>query len=373
MQEPELNVVDPRRRFLLQFLPPLTVLVLGLVILLVSGHITDPFRPIIVVRAMVASKGDFFQDDEVRRILMERGYQVHLTPVGSLDLARKPDLDSYHFVFPSGHVANEQVKARREGKQARPYRPFFSPVVLGTFREYAEALERAGAAKPHGNGAQPLYYTFDVARFMELAERRWRDYGPKNGNRLVAQSPDPCVAYSGAVLVGFFASAVDDKPPQSLAAAEERGRTVKPHIDAQGQTGEDLAPKYFSEEGRAHAVIAVIYEHQYIAHQLEKQGRDTERVLLYPIMQHQSAPELISFTPEGNRIGELMMDDPELRRRAVELGFHSLGSTGAPEHDFADYLTARGLPTPPEGEGRVPLPRIDYFQRMIDVVGECRR
>ncbi|MFD5829669.1 hypothetical protein [Lentzea sp. NPDC060358] len=370
--EPEFKVVDPRRRFLLWFAPPLAVFVAGLVVLLVSGHVAGPFRPVTVVRALFASKRDFFQDEQVKRILMARGYQVHVTPVGSRDLANKPDLDSFHFVFPSGHVANEHVKSRRAGKHVVPYRPFFTPVVLATFREYADALVRAGAAKPHTRDAQPLYYDLDMAAFKDLSARKWSEFGLINGNRVIAQSPDPCKAYSGATLVGFFATAFGDQPPQTVEAAEQLAREVKPFIDAQGQAGDDMAPKYFVPEGRTHAVIAVIYEHQYVAYQLRQKDIDTERVLLYPTKQHQSTPELISFTPEGDRIGELMMNDPDLRRRAVELGFHSLGWSGETGDDFGSYVTGRGLPEPPAGEqGRVQLPKAELFERMLDVVGDC--
>ncbi|MFJ8966612.1 hypothetical protein ACIRG5_45180 [Lentzea sp. NPDC102401] len=373
MREPEFKVVDPRRRFLLWFVPPLAVFVTGLVVLLISGHITGPFRSVTVVRALFASKRDFFQDEQVKRILMARGYQVHVTPIGSRDLADKPDLDSYHFVFPSGHVANEHVKTRRAGKHAVPYRPFFTPVVLATFREYAEALVRAGAATPAGQGPQPLYYNLKMAEFTKLADKRWSEYGLTNGNRVIAQSPDPCKAYSGATLVGFFATAFGDEPPQTVEAAEELARKVKPFVDAQGQAGEDMAPKYFVPEGRTHAVIAVIYEHQYIAYQLRQKTFDTERVLLYPEKQHQSTPELISFTPEGDRIGELMMNDPDLRRRAVELGFHSLSWNGESADDFGTYIAGRGLPEPPAGDkGRVELPKAELFERMLDVVGDCK-
>ena len=371
MREPEFKVVDPRRRFLLWFVPPLAVFVAGLVVLLVSGHVAGPFRSVTVVRALFASKRDFFQDEQVKRILMARGYQVHVTPIGSRDLAEKPDLDSYHFVFPSGHVANEHVKTRRAGKHVVPYRPFFTPVVLATFREYAEALVKAGAATRKGD----LYYDLKMDELTKLADgnKRWNDYGLSNENRILVQSPDPCKAYSGATLVGFFATAFGDEPPQTVEAAEKLALEVKPYVDAQGQAGEDMAPKYFVPEGRTHAVIAVIYEHQYIAYQLRQKSIDTERVLLYPSKQHQSTPELISFTPEGDRIGELMMNDPELRQRAVELGFHPLGWNGETGADFGGYITGRGLPEPPAGDaGRVELPKAELFERMLDVVGECR-
>ena len=56
MQEPEFKAIDPRRRFLWWFVPPLAVFVAGLAVLLVSGHITGPFQRITVVRVLIASK-----------------------------------------------------------------------------------------------------------------------------------------------------------------------------------------------------------------------------------------------------------------------------------------------------------------------------
>lgn len=374
MDEPEFRVADPVLRFLRLFLPTTALAVAGIVTLLVSGHLTGPFQHVTVVRAMLASKREFFQDEQVKRILMAKGLQVHVTPTGSFDLAAKEDLDSYDFVFPSGQAANERVKARRTGKHAVPYRPFFSPVVLATYRNYAEALERAAVAEQQAGG--DMYYDLSVDRLIGLIDQRklWSDFGLRNGNRIIAQTPDPCRTYSGAVYVGFVAFASESDTPRTEDATVELAQRIKPYFDVEGQHLEDMAPKYFSPEGRTFAPVAVIYEHQFIAYQTGQAQPDRERVLLYPKAQHQSAPELISFGDAGDRIGDLLMHDADLRKRAVELGFHLLGAGGKPEEDFAAFVSGRGLPVPRTGVGDTVayLPDGPLFELMRKEVGGCR-
>jgi hypothetical protein len=96
-------------------------------------------------------------------------------------------------------------------------------------------------------------------------------------------------------------------------------------------------------------------------------------VLLYPTAQHETAPELISQSEEGHEIGRLLMENPELRRRAVEMGFHVLNTGGDPELDFAGFLGSRGIPVPTTGVGNTEtwLPSRTLFKKMIEAVGGC--
>ncbi|WP_410612737.1 hypothetical protein [Amycolatopsis sp. lyj-109] len=380
MDEPKFDVVDTRRRFLSWFVPPAGVFVLGLVALLFAGHVPGPLQPITVVRGMLASKRDFFEDEQVKRLLMSHGYQVQITPAGSFELAETADLDSYQFVFPSGQAAADRVRERRRGKHAVAYKPFFTPLVLATFRDYAQALVNARVAEPRGTGDTPLYYSVDMGKLMALVagKGRWRDYDAKlSANRLLVQSPDPCRSYSGAAYVGLVAFARYAQPAATEAEAVEQARGIKPMLDAEGQHSDDMAPKYFVPEGRSFATVAVIYEHQYLAYQNRRLdnglGLDTDRVLMYPGAQHQTAPDFISFSPEGDAIGSLLMTDPALRRRAVELGFHVYSADTA-QFDFAGYLAQRRIPEPATATSDTEtwLPRDAEFRRMVDEIGDCR-
>ncbi|WP_410675844.1 hypothetical protein [Amycolatopsis sp. cmx-4-68] len=243
--------------------------VLGFVTLLFAGHVAGPLEHIIVVRAMLASKRDFFEDQHVKRLLMSHGYQVQVTPADSFELAETADLDDYQFVLLSGQAAADRVYERRQGKHAIGYAPFFTPLVLGTFRDYAEALQAAGVARPQYSGDKPLYYSVDMGKLIALVDQQvhWNKYGLDNQNRLLAQSPDPCRSYSGAAYVGLVAFARYAHPVATDAEALEQARGIRPMLDAEGQHSDDMAPKYFVPEGRSFATVAVIYEHQYLAYQ----------------------------------------------------------------------------------------------------------
>ena len=281
-------------------------------------------------------------------------------------------------MFPSGQSAADRVRERRQGRHAIAFRPFFTPIVLASFREYADALFKAGVATPQNSA---LYYDLDLDKLVKLIDAKalWSDYGGlTNRNRIIAQSPDPCFTYSGAVYVGLVAFARFGHPPTSEAEAVEMGRALKPMFDAEGQHGEDMAPKYLVPEGRTFAPVAVIYEDQFLAHQIRERGLngllDDQRVLHYPKAQLESAPGLISLSPEGDEIGRLLMENAELRQRAVELGFHVLNTGGAPEVDFAGFLGRRGVPVPTTGVGNTEawLPANALLKKMIGEIGSCR-
>ncbi|MBB5958384.1 hypothetical protein FHS29_004992 [Saccharothrix tamanrassetensis] len=392
IEEPGFTVVGPsksifrRKRFLLPFGISVATALAGVIALFASGTVALPFQGITVVRGMLASKRDFFQDPEVRRILMAHRIQVHVTPVGSRDIVHRDDLDTFDFVFPSGQSMAELVYRRREGKPTNPYKPFFTPIVLATYRDYAEALEDAKVVTAQAGG-DGLYYDLSVPALIGVIRggKFWSQFKRKdqsllkNNNRIIAQTPDPCRTYSGSTYLGLVAFAENgNQVPAGEEAALRLARDIKPLFAIEGQHGEELAPKYLAPEGRTFAPVVVIYEHQYLAHQFAEQDRtgrpDRERVLLYPDAQHETVPELLAFTPAGSRVGELVSRNPDLRRRALELGFRVFGSGGSfDDSELAAHLRRRGLPTPASGLGDTEawLPPRELFDKMIVEVGGC--
>ncbi|MEJ2851976.1 MULTISPECIES: hypothetical protein [unclassified Saccharothrix] len=391
--EPGFTVVDPprsvfrRKRFLVPFGIAVATALAGAVALFASGTVALPWQDVTVVRGMLASKREFFEDPEVRRILMRHRVQVEITPVGSRELPDREDLDSYDFVFPSGQSVADLVRRKRTGKTTSPYRPFFTPIVLGTYRDYAEALEQRGVITPQPEG-RDLYYNLSVPKLIEVVEQGtfWNQLPRKGGkdpvansNRVIAQTPDPCRTYSGSTYLALLAFAKNrNQTPVDEPDARRLAREVKPLFDIEGQHGDDLGPKYLTPEGPTFAPVVVIYEHQYLAHQfriLDRTGAaDRERVLLYPEAQHESVPELLAFTANGSRLGKLVVEDADLRRRALELGFRVFGSGGSfDQSELSAHLTGRGLPSPRSGVGDTEtwLPPRDLFEQMITEVGDC--
>ncbi|MEV4753620.1 hypothetical protein AB0J86_00660 [Micromonospora sp. NPDC049559] len=389
MAEPDLKIRQPPTR------PGLApVLVLGLVGLLVMGLPLVVIRPartpavpaVTVVKGKMASKVDFFRDSKVREILRRKQIEVLVDNTGSREIATH-DVDKYDFVFPSGQPAADLIMSTRlkSNKEAHAYLPFVSPIVLATYRPYARALQDAGVATAmNPNGSNPLYYKINLGRFVQLSEVgvRWNDigirnYGIENSNLVLAHTADVCLSNSGGTYQGLIAYA---KNNGRAASAESEvaalAQSLKPLYRAQGAPTADRVPYYLSPEGMRIAPIVVIYEHQYLAHQLRRpQGKpDEDRVLLYPADHFETQPSFIALNESGRKVGDLLRTDPELRARAVELGFRVLDAdqdTASPL--LAGLLAERGIEVPPSDNNhtRAYLPPLDLFEKLIITIGGC--
>ncbi|MFG2294410.1 hypothetical protein [Streptomyces sp. NPDC048603] len=379
-----------RRGLLVFFLPALATVLTGFAALAVSGNLLLPFEKVLVLEGKMASKRDFFEDEEVQRILLKHRIQVHITSSGSREVAVR-DTASFDFVFPSGQPAGDLITGMRAaaGQYAKVHRPFVSPIVLATYREYAETLRDAGVATPlpAGGSDQPLYYSLDMKKFLESINGglRWSDlgiqrHGISNTNRIVAQSPDVCGSNSAGTylaLVSFTWRGNGPEVPSTAEEATSRAQSVK-HLMEQGLPAADVFRTYIAPEGKGIAPVVVAYEHQYLAYQLRYRaasGRlDSQRVLLYPSSQFVTQPQFIALNDKGERLRELMADDPDLRRRAMELGFRILDPAGEVAGDqLSDFLSERNIPVPAlQGNNtRSPMPRIRHLEQMISVVGGC--
>ncbi|MER5554833.1 hypothetical protein ABT001_24705 [Streptomyces sp. NPDC002793] len=376
----------------------LPVPVVGLVLLVASGNLLLPLRQVVTIEAKMASKRDFFQDPVVERLLMKHGFRMRITNMGSREIA-KQDYGGYDIVFPSGQPAADLI-SRERARANRPvllYRPFVSPIVLATYRGYAEVLTAAGVAKRlPGSGDRPMYYTLDMRQFLDLARGkrksvqrdpedgyRWdeidRGDHVRNGNKILAQTSDICESNSAGTYLGLVAFVEHgNDAPDSEAEAEQLARKIKPLLVEQGLPSSERAETYLSPDGQSIAPVSVIYEHQFLAHQIghetEKGATDDKRVLLYPSTRFVTEPQLVTLTDEGARLGELVSEDRELQHRAMELGFRARNATsGATSDELTRFLTERQIPAPTTSsdDTRAVLPSLPLLEKMIEIVGDC--
>ncbi|WP_020668211.1 hypothetical protein [Amycolatopsis nigrescens] len=334
----------------------------------------------------MGSKADFFDDEGVQRLLLKHHIRVHVTRTGSRDVATN-DVDAYDFVFPSGQptallIFNER---NRTGKYVTVHRPFVSPIVLATYREYAETLREAGAASVQSDGGDASYYNLDLPLFLELVEsgRSWNDlgitgHGTTNGNKVLAQTSNVCTSNGAATYLGLVSYVKRPGVPADEADATALAQRIKPLLRGQGLPAAAPADLYFVPEGKETAPVIVIYEHQYLAHQIQhrnQHGRlDAERVLLYPQTALQTQPEFLGLNADGDRLGRLVATDPGLRRRALELGFRVLDNTGVTGSEVLNqFLREREVPVPSTeaSDTRASLPDVQLLERMITVIGDC--
>ncbi|MEU4741210.1 hypothetical protein AB0G02_12205 [Actinosynnema sp. NPDC023658] len=382
-EEPSFTITDPprsvlrRKRFLLPFGVSAGIALAGAIALFASGVIALPFRGVTIVRALMASKVEFFSDHEVRRILMANGIQVHLTDSGgSSEIAKeRANPTSFDFVMPSGQLTARQIHDRVGGT---PFYPLTTPLAIAAFSDYARALEKAGVAtaQPNGDG---LYYTLDMTKFVDLtlAGRTWKSIeggGLTNENQIIAQSPDPCRSYSGAVYLALVAFAANGKRAPTEAEAPAVAAKIKPLFEVEGQFGASIGRNIFAPDGRTFAPVGVVYEHQYLAYQIRTKERtgsvDRDRVLLYPDAHHHAEPWLIAFSEAGEEVGHLLQENPELQRRALELGFR-LGRAGSAS--VGTVLAERGIPEgdPGRGDTEAYVAKPAALATMIGELGSC--
>ncbi len=402
-EEPQLTIGPKpppfflRRPFLRTFGPVLALAVSGLVALLLSGTIAVPFQQTLVLRGKMGSKSDLFEDAKIQEILMRHHIRVHVTRAGSRDVATH-DLSRYDFVFLSGESAAGLVRRERANEWTGSARqPFTSPIVLATYRRYAETLvDNRIARKP--TGENPLYYTLDTGKFIEAmkGKQTWDAlgvgrFGAANGNQVLAQTSNICDSNSGAtylVLLAFLENGrkvpiVDPQPagapagPPVLSSAAALAGRIKPLVAAQGFPSADLSESY-ANLAEGDKPIVVIYEHQYLAIQLRAKAQggqpDQDRVLLYPQDNILTKPQFLALKPEAERLGELLTFDPGLQRRAMELGFGVATPAGSTKSTrLYDFLREQGLPTPEsaDNDSTTLLPDNLVLEEMIKTVGDC--
>ncbi|GHH21806.1 hypothetical protein [Streptomyces lanatus] len=416
-QEPRLRTRDrnrPRARLPIHVLVALPLALAGLISLLVTGNALRPFDRITTIEARMASKSDYFKDPEVRRLLLQHGLRVDIHRLGSRGIATQ-SLKGMDAVFPSGQPAAKQILDRQD-HSVRSVRPFVTPLVLGTFRAYAETLEkmRVATAQPTPGGGKTLYYNLDMHKFIGLLDGKtgvdqdmgdqdgdeteeradtWnaigfdRRGGRSNSGRVLVRTSSVCESNSAGTYLSILAFVKnEDSTPgagqtdktKAMKEAREVAGKIKPLIDLQGMWADEQADSYLSALGESIAPISLIYEHQYLAHQIEyrqKHGsQDTDRVLLYPSPYALTEPQLISLSDKGDRLVDVIENDPRLRQRAIELGFRVRfsGEDGTSDQLNA-YLGEHGIqvPTPNRDETKVYEPDLDVLQEIINSVGSC--
>jgi hypothetical protein len=393
VDEPLLTISRPPRFWRSPFGWAFAVAVSVLVVsglLIISGQVR---QPVVIVKGIAASKQDFFNDEEIQRLLRTHNIEVEITARGSREVALdviNQETEQYDFAFPSGQPAADLIKnhRRQNGKYQRKTELFSSPMVLASYRPYAEALAQVGVADAQNPGSSnPLYYTLDTEKFIELGEAgtTWNGIGIsdiseiKNGNRILAHTSGVCRSNSGAVYLGLVAFVKNNNsPPQSDVEVDRLAQQIQPIISATGMPESDMFETYVTPEGMSQGPIVVVYEHQFLKYQLDHRNRtgktDADRVLLYPAEELQTDPEFIALKPgPADQLAKLLDTDPELRKRMMQLGYRVYDATDTVgSNQLFGYLGDQGLPAPERDDAtRVLLPTLDLLETLIRKVGRC--
>jgi hypothetical protein len=319
----------------------------------------------VTARGLIGSEKEaFFQDERVRDVLARHGVTVTVQKAGSRSIANSYDPRQYDFGFPSGAPAAAQLKAA--AKAANVYTPFYTPMVFASWRPIAEILVANGIARREGD----FYYVADLPALLALSAKgtRWRDLKSSSafstGKAVLPASTDVRSSNSAAMYLALASYVLNGQ--QVVQSLDDLGRVlpqVAPLFLRQGfQESSSAGPfEDYLALGMGKAPLLVAYESQLVEFWLRHpQRRNSDMVMLYPQPTLYSKHVLVPYTPAGERVGQLLESDAQLRALAQEYGFRTGGETHGPER-----WAQQSVQVPAQLVDVIEPPSQEWLERMI--------
>ena len=294
------------------------------------GSIASPDEVVadtILVKGHVGNlKMPYFAHPEVQRILREKyGIEVDVEGMATTEMLcpeNPADLENVDFLF-----AGEQSQiAMYEDCQNRrdPYRNvFLSPMVIYSWTDTIDALEREGVARKDGSEA----YFIDMPKLLALLESgaTWEDLGfPHRPTTVKVYPTDPDRSSSGRTFAGLLANTMNCLQVVDAATID----TVLPSIYAYFQgvgflepSSEALFRSYLTLGEGARPLVALIESQltDYLIDHPEDKDLIRDKVrMLYPEPTVWTSHPVIARTENGEKLMQALLD-PELQQLGWEL------------------------------------------------------
>ncbi|WP_202805845.1 hypothetical protein [Actinopolymorpha alba] len=281
-----------------------------------------------IVKGVIGSeKAAFFNDQRVQDAFAQHGLKVEVDTAGSRQIATSVDLDKYDFAFPSSTPAAEKIQ--RERKITQTYAPFYSPMVIASFRPIVDVLARQGVAKKDADGT----WTFDMAAYLELAKKgtRW-DQLPGNTTypvrkNVLVRTTDPRNSNSAAMYLAITSHVLNgDAVVQGSADAQKVLPLVSRLFLEQGYTATTSEQPFddYLSLGMGNTPLLFLYEAQFVDRAIRDDGSITaDMVLMYPSPSVLSKHTVVPLNDKGSQVGKLLVEDPQLQELAATSGFRT--------------------------------------------------
>jgi len=317
------------------------------------------------VRGLIGSEKEaFFADVRVQQALAAQGITVAVEKAGSRAIASRYDPKAYDFGFPSGAPAAAQL--RQQAKAAAVFNPFYTPMVVASWRPIADILVANGIAQRQDG----IYYLVDLPALMALIDKgaRWRDLKGSQafstGKAVLVNSTDVRTSNSAAMYLALASYLANNQ--QVVQSAEDVDRVlpqVAPLFLRQGFQEQSSAGPFedYLALGMGKAPLLMAYESQMLEFWLKHPDKiKGDMVILYPRPTVFSKHVLVPYTPAGVRLGQALESDPKLRALAHEYGFRTGGEAKGPE-----LWKQRGIAVPELLVDVIDPPSHEWLERMI--------
>jgi hypothetical protein len=312
----------------------------------------------------------YFKDERVRKVLRAEGLPVEVTRVGSRDMASKVVPGSMpDFFLTSGVVSGNQIgdAARKANINVAPSSPFYSPLVIASWKSVASVLVANGVAKPLGDRT----YGVDMAKLTELMlqKKRWRDLKASQdypvSRSVLVSTTDIRRSNSAAMYLALTSQAVLGEvvsdPNQAVRMATQLAELFK----RQGYQESYVNGNFddYLALGPGKTPLAFIYEYQMVNHALTRKALGPDMVLAYPQPTILNKQVLVAASDRGRALADLLANNAELQRLAVEHGFRVRDPAV-----FMQVVKPTGLAVEERVTDVVDPPSFELMSRMIDIV-----
>lgn len=299
------------------------------------------------VRGVIGSeKKDFFADEKVKAAFASHGLAVEVGTAGSREIATTTDLTGVDFAFPSSTAAAEKLAEKVSASGSTD--PFFSPMVVVTWKPIAELLQANGVMSTAPDGS----WQFDVAAYLALVQAnggagtRWSDLDGAadvyNSNRTILLGSTDIRTSNSAAMYMDIVSYVENGD-RVVTGADEIAKTLPvltTIFAGQGYSASssDEPFKDYLVQGMGSKPLVVAYEAQFLGAALNDAASLPDgAIMAYLSPTVYSKHVVVPLTDLGRQVGELLATDPNLQQLAAEHGFRTTGSA------LQDLLAERGV------------------------------
>jgi hypothetical protein len=276
-----------------------------------------------------SEKLPFFRDERTIEALSKSPH--NLTPdvekAGSRQIATSYNLKEYDFAFPAGIPAAEKIK--QENHVNKSYQPFFTPMVVASWKPIAEIL----IANDVVTIRDGIYYIVNLEKLFDLIvqKKRWTDLEkselyPANKSVLITttdiRKSNSAAMYLALASYVFNGNAIVQSLDQAAPLIDKLGQLFL----RQGFTeSSSQAPfQNYLTMGPGKSPLVMIYEAQFLYEAAKPDGAIIDdMVLLYPEPTLFTKHILIPMTERGERLGEALSHDESLQRIATEHGLRT--------------------------------------------------
>ncbi|MGL6261478.1 hypothetical protein [Vibrio sp. WXL103] len=324
-------------------------------------------RNTVEVRGVSGSeKLPFFRDEETTDLLAKQQVSARVESAGSREIANY-DLANYDFAFPAGSPAAQKIREEHNIRNA--INAFHSPMVIASWEPIAEVLINNGIVEKKPAG----YYALDMNKLFELiiSRTRWNELEdseafPVNKSILVTTT-DVSRSNSAAMYLSLASYILNDSQVvQNRGQADKQLDELKALFARQGFTEQSSAIPFQSylNMGPGAVSMLMMYESQFIEEMVKPNSALTDdMVLLYPEPTIFSRHVFLPLSPEGERLGQALVDDEDIQRMAVRYGMRPQNVAL-----FREFIAENDVTIPSQLFNVIEPPTFELLEYMIDSV-----